>query len=484
MIGIITALEKEYAAMDVMLDEARDHVVPGEGAGRRYRVGTVPGAGGRHTVIVALAADMGNNAAAIRATLLLQHFPQLQHIVMVGIAGGVPHPKKAEDHVRLGDVVVSDRNGVVQYDLGKAQVKDGEPDFIARPAPRPPSAELLEAVRLLRAGELRRERAWLKWLDRAQVLPNSARPDDKTDVLYDTLDQTKPIAHPPDPQRVPGQPRVFTGIIGSANIVLKDPVKRDALREQHHVKAIEMEGSGVADAAWQLSRGFLVVRGICDYCDTHKNDIWQEYAAAVAAAYTRGLIASMPADGDEELPTSTAKSQPKSHYAEHVERQTIVNGPYYEIHSEATVLGDNYGSVTVAKTTTSLDPEVQRAIFEIRKNLPLADRRQTDELLDAVHQMHESDVAAQRDMREMLDGLRRAFINLQARQLPAMDQRLREAIAEVTEVVKADADLKNGLELTIPLIPLLLDYKVNLDLGGGLDLRQWWENLRKKLMGG
>jgi hypothetical protein len=60
----------------------------------------------------------------------------------------------------------------------------------------------------------------------------------------------------------------------------------------------------------------------------------------------------------------------------------------------------------------------------------------------------------------------------QKREFPTTDQRLRDAIAEVTEVVKADADLNTGLELSIPLVPLLLDYKVNLDLGGGLDLRQ------------
>ena len=39
---------------------------------------------------------------------------------------------------------------------------------------------------------------------------------------------------------------------------------------------------------------------------------------------------------------------------------------------------------------------------------------------------------------------------------------------------KADAKVSTGLELTIPLIPLLLDYKADLDLDGGLSLRQWW----------
>ncbi len=66
MIGIVTALEKEYAAISVMLDRAEEYFAPGSGAGRRYVRGTLPTAsGGKHTVVVALSLDMGNNAAAI-----------------------------------------------------------------------------------------------------------------------------------------------------------------------------------------------------------------------------------------------------------------------------------------------------------------------------------------------------------------------------------------------------------------------------------
>jgi nucleoside phosphorylase len=38
----------------------------------------------------------------------------------------------------------------------------------------------------------------------------------------------------------------------------------------------------------------LVVRGICDYCDSHKNKYWQEYAAMTAAAYTKELLMEIP----------------------------------------------------------------------------------------------------------------------------------------------------------------------------------------------
>jgi nucleoside phosphorylase len=37
----------------------------------------------------------------------------------------------------------------------------------------------------------------------------------------------------------------------------------------------------------------LVVRGICDYSDSHKNKDWQGYAALTAAAYAKDLLARM-----------------------------------------------------------------------------------------------------------------------------------------------------------------------------------------------
>ena len=118
-----------------------------------------------------------------------------------------------------------------------------------------------------------------------------ARPDAGTDVLAGDVG---PVPHPSDPKRREGQPRVFLGPIASANTLLKDSAKRDALRNQFSAKAVEMEGSGITDATWTHGIGYLVVRGICDYCDAHKNDTWQNYAAMAAAAYVRALLESMP----------------------------------------------------------------------------------------------------------------------------------------------------------------------------------------------
>ena len=50
----------------------------------------------------------------------------------------------------------------------------------------------------------------------------------------------------------------------------------------------EMEAAGLVD-----SFPCLVIRGVSDYADSHKNDRWQGYAAAVASAYAKELLVSM-----------------------------------------------------------------------------------------------------------------------------------------------------------------------------------------------
>jgi len=290
-IGIITALSKEYVAVEAMLDNPKDYYVPSQTAGEQYLLGEVPTiTGGKHSVVLSRAVSMGNNLAAIWATLLLRYFPTVKAIIMVGIAGGIPNPKKPDEHVRLGDVVVSNEKGVVQYDFVKEEIDKILPRYL----PRPPSARLLDAAKRLEAAEIKGDRRWVEYTARASYLRGATRPSGKTDILVDSQDTTKRIRHPRDPKRIPGQPRVFLGPIASANTLLKDPVKRDSLRDQRNVKAVEMEGSGIADATWVLDAEYLVVRGICDYCDSNKGDDWQNYAAVVAAAYTRGLLESIP----------------------------------------------------------------------------------------------------------------------------------------------------------------------------------------------
>lgn len=90
------------------------------------------------------------------------------------------------------------------------------------------------------------------------------------------------------------QSKVHYGRIASGNVVQKNPKRRDSLNNDFGIIAIEMESSGIKDATRLAGNGYLAVRGICDYCDSQKNDTWQNYASAVSAAYARALIESIP----------------------------------------------------------------------------------------------------------------------------------------------------------------------------------------------
>lgn len=289
-LGVITALPKEAAAFRTMLDGVTTIVRTTRERARTYDVGTVPAlGGGTHAVVHLMLGDMGNNVAANRATALLEHFPSVENIIMVGIAGGVPNPSKVDQHVRLGDIVVSDRSGVIQYDF----VKEEQERVVERFRPVAPAAQLLDAVSRIRMLEAEGIRPWSDQLSRGVHLPLASRPPAEADELIDAT-TGEVVEHPVDQARVPERPRVFYGPIASSNTLLKNAAKRDDLRDRFNVKAVEMEGSGIADATWDFRAGYLVVRGICDYCDRAKGDAWQEYAALAAAAYTRALLMNLP----------------------------------------------------------------------------------------------------------------------------------------------------------------------------------------------
>lgn len=66
---------------------------------------------------------------------------------------------------------------------------------------------------------------------------------------------------------------------------MKDACIQDKLAAEKDVLCFEMEAAG-------LMNHFLclVIRGICDYSDSHKNKAWQGFAAMIAAVYARDLL--------------------------------------------------------------------------------------------------------------------------------------------------------------------------------------------------
>lgn len=86
-------------------------------------------------------------------------------------------------------------------------------------------------------------------------------------------------------ERNSNRPEIHHGIIASGNAVMKSAKCRDELREAWGVSCFEMEAAGLTD-----NFPCVVIRGICDYSDSHKNEIWQPYAAVAAAAYAKDLL--------------------------------------------------------------------------------------------------------------------------------------------------------------------------------------------------
>lgn len=66
---------------------------------------------------------------------------------------------------------------------------------------------------------------------------------------------------------------------------MKSGEDRDKISKEEKVIAFEMESAGI----WDIFP-CLVIKGVCDYADSHKNKAWQPYAAAAAAACMKALL--------------------------------------------------------------------------------------------------------------------------------------------------------------------------------------------------
>lgn len=135
--------------------------------------------------------------------------------------------------------------------------------------------------------------------DRARIVPRSARAD--------------------------LNPHFHYGLIASGGQVIKSATKRESLRASYNVCCIEMEAAGL-----QVATPCLIIRGISDYADSHKNDHWKNHAALSAAAYAKELLTCIaPPENDFELDSGsgrdrldTGQSQTRSSVLDWLERET------------------------------------------------------------------------------------------------------------------------------------------------------------------
>ena len=103
------------------------------------------------------------------------------------------------------------------------------------------------------------------------------------------------------PVRDKHDPVIHYGLIASGNRVIKHGGTRDKLGQELGILCFEMEAAGLMD-----NFPCLVIRGICDYADSHKNKQWQGYAAATAAAYAKELLSVIHPNQVEETPSAVS----------------------------------------------------------------------------------------------------------------------------------------------------------------------------------
>lgn len=300
-VAIICPMGVELSPVLALLDERHENLTTSRDQ-NAYDLGVM----GQHNVVVAVMPVIGNNAASMVITQLLNDFGRIRFGLLVGIGGGIPDEDYDDDDlndIRLGDVVVSesqgDFGGVVQFDRGKSTtsgfLKTGHLN-------KPPHVLIANVQRLKAEHRLQGNRLSYYIDEMMRRYPNMAEeysyPGSEHDRLFEAsythnggktckkCDTTQIINR--EPRKLPG-PRIHYGTIGSSNKVIKNSQERDKLRESVGVLCVEMEAAGLIEAF-----PCLVIRGISDYADSHKNKGWQPYAAAAAAAYMKELLSKIP----------------------------------------------------------------------------------------------------------------------------------------------------------------------------------------------
>ncbi|KAL2673672.1 hypothetical protein Neosp_012115 [[Neocosmospora] mangrovei] len=293
-IGWICALQEEFDAACRMLDDEFDGPDAADSNDdNTYVFGRIH----KHNVVIGCLPSgiYGTTPAACVARDMVRTFPNLKFALMVGIGGGAPTPER---DIRLGDVVVSEPKGelggVLQYDLGK-RLPGGK--FHRTGQLNAPPRVLLGAFPEVRRrhNDPRKRHSMTDNVSRMDDIPEYSRP--ASDELYradsrhhsgktcDECDSSGLVERSPRPPCK--EIMIHYGTIASGNTVMKDAAERDRYANDPslNVLCFEMEAAG-------LMNDFpcLVVRGICDYSDDHKNDKWHNYAALTAAAYARGLL--------------------------------------------------------------------------------------------------------------------------------------------------------------------------------------------------
>ncbi|KAF4494054.1 Kinesin light chain [Fusarium agapanthi] len=300
-IAIICALTLEADAIEALFDHHWEDdgtsFDKGPGDPNAYSTGVI----GRFNVVLAYMPGIGKVNAATVAANCGKSFPNIKLALVVGVCGLVPF-SLTKDEIILGDVIIS--NGVIQYDFGRQF-----PERLVRKdtlldVPGRPNLEIRGVLAKLEGLRHRRQlsakiESFMDVLRRDPEL-HAEYPGSTEDKLF------KATYRHADNQRsceqagckgdlikrcrlsttdVPPKPAIHFGLMASADTVMESGEDRDRIASADDVIAFEMEGAGVWD-----SFPCIIIKGGCDYADSHKSKVWQRYAAATAAACAKGFL--------------------------------------------------------------------------------------------------------------------------------------------------------------------------------------------------
>jgi nucleoside phosphorylase len=311
-VGWVCALYMELSAAMAMLDEHHGILRQDPDDDNSYVLGRI----GQHNVVIASLPDgeTGTNAAAHVATHMRRSYKEIRFGLMVGIGGGVPNLETGRD-IRLGDIVVSrptkQHGGVLQYDYGTCSTTT--PDSFRRKGfLNAPPQVLRTATTTLRAYHHSKEGNqipdYLSLTKNPNLSPKFTYPQSAQDKLFKAgythvpgitcvdCDCSELVIRPTRAS----DPVVHYGTIGSGNQVMKNGIRRDEEAARHGLLCFETEAAGLMNTF-----PCIVIRGISDYADSHKNGQWKDYAAATAAAYAKELLRFIA----PEVVTNTATIQ-------------------------------------------------------------------------------------------------------------------------------------------------------------------------------
>jgi hypothetical protein len=199
--------------------------------------------------------------------------------------------------------------GVVQFDKGKLTPSGFDR---TRHLDKPPQL-LRAAVTRLQADHMGGTPRFLEYLNALNDDAAFARKNAGPDVLFrseythqggTTCDNCSEDYILARQDRVGPAVRLHYGTIASSNFLTRDAAQRDQVsNDLGGVLCFEMEAAGLT------SFPCVVIRGICDYADSHKHKKWQPAAAAAAAACAKELLSVIPPYHISELPAAAEISQ-------------------------------------------------------------------------------------------------------------------------------------------------------------------------------